>query len=125
MPVFTNQLSSLRDLTPEESVSVIANHIRSIQEQLEYRLLNLDSSNISEINADETNILSGGKPINNVIQDQTGAMSILSQAVNSLGVTVANNTSSIADLRVTADGLTSTVTTRGSPSPACSRHPPR
>lgn len=37
----------------------IANHIRRLQDELEYRLSNLDSSNITEIDASDTVISSG------------------------------------------------------------------
>lgn len=56
MPVFTNQLRTIDYTRPEEALKSMANHIRYIQEQLEYTLMNLDSSNITELNTDETNI---------------------------------------------------------------------
>jgi hypothetical protein len=56
MPVFTNQLRTIDPTRPEEALKTMANHIRYIQEQLEYTLTNLDSSNITELNTDETNI---------------------------------------------------------------------
>lgn len=56
MPVFTNQLRTIDYTRPEEALKAMANHIRYIQEQLEYTLMNLDSSNITELNTDETNI---------------------------------------------------------------------
>ena len=43
----------------------MANHIKYIQEQLEYTLLNLDSRNITEIDTDKT-----------TISDSTGSTSI-------------------------------------------------
>lgn len=56
MPVFTNQLRNIDYARPEEALKVMANHIRYIQEQLEYTLTNLDSSNITELDTNETNI---------------------------------------------------------------------
>ena len=56
MPVFTNQLRTIDYARPEEALKVMANHIRYIQEQLEYTLMNLDSSNVTELNTDETTI---------------------------------------------------------------------
>ena len=56
--VFTSQLRTIDYTRPEEALKVMANHIRYIQEQLEYTLMNLDSSNITELNTDETTISS-------------------------------------------------------------------
>lgn len=66
MPIFTTQLRAMDYSKPEEALKHMANHIKYIQEQLEYTLANLDSSNINEINTNETNItggvdLTGGK----------------------------------------------------------------
>lgn len=66
MPIFTTQLRPIDYTKPEEALKHMANHIKYLQEQLEYTLANLDSSNISEINTNETNVtggvdLSGGK----------------------------------------------------------------
>ena len=58
MPVFTNQLRTIDYANSQEALKAMANHIRYIQEQLEYTLMNLDSSNITELNTDETNISS-------------------------------------------------------------------
>ncbi len=60
MPIFTQQLSKLEYTNPNEAIRHMANHIRYIQEQLEYTLMNLDSSNITEIETDKTNISSSG-----------------------------------------------------------------
>lgn len=59
MPIFTSQLGRLNYANAPEALKSMANHIRYIQEQLEYTLMNLDSSNVTEINTDETNITSG------------------------------------------------------------------
>lgn len=58
MPVFTTQLGQLNYTNTPEAIRAMANHIRYIQEQLEYTLMNLDSSNVTELNTDETNITS-------------------------------------------------------------------
>lgn len=57
MPVFTKQLDSISG-DSRLALKQMANHIRYIQEQLEYTLTNLDSSNITEIETDKTNITS-------------------------------------------------------------------
>ena len=58
MPIFHNHLRSLDYTNPEETLRLMANHIKYIQEQLEYTLMNLDSSNITEIDTSATNISS-------------------------------------------------------------------
>ena len=45
---------------PAAAIKTMENHIRYLQEQLEYTLANLDSSNIAEIDTSETNITSSG-----------------------------------------------------------------
>ena len=60
MPIFSTQLRKIDFANPQEALKEMANHIRYIQEQLEYTLMNLDSSNITEIDAKDTVITSGG-----------------------------------------------------------------
>lgn len=60
MPVFQSQLRKLDYSRPETALKHMADHIRSIQEQLEYTLTNLDSSNITQIETDKTVITSSG-----------------------------------------------------------------
>lgn len=57
--VFTTQLGNLTGKSEMEAIMEIANHIRRLQDELEYRLSNLDSSNITEIDASDTVISSG------------------------------------------------------------------
>ncbi len=59
MPIFTQSLRKVDLANPTEAIKEMANHIRYIQEQLEYTLMNLDSSNVTEIDTDQTNIGSG------------------------------------------------------------------
>ena len=56
MPIFNTQLGRINTSNPQEALKSMANHIRYIQEQLEYTLMNLDSSNVTEIEADKTTI---------------------------------------------------------------------
>lgn len=58
MPIFTKQLQKVDYTNPTEAVRTMASHIRYIQEQLEYTLMNLDSSNVTEIETDKTTITS-------------------------------------------------------------------
>ena len=65
MPIFTQQLQRIDAANPQDAIKKMANHIKYLQEQLEYTLLNLDSRNINEIDIDKT-----------TISDSTGSTSI-------------------------------------------------
>lgn len=56
MPIFTQSLQKIETQNPQDAIKKMANHIKYIQEQLEYTLLNLDSRNITEIDTDKTTI---------------------------------------------------------------------
>lgn len=56
MPIFTQSLQRIDAANPQDAIKKMANHIKYIQEQLEYTLFNLDSRNISEIDIDKTTI---------------------------------------------------------------------
>lgn len=58
MPIFTQQLRPINPNNPTEALKAMANHIKYIQEQLEYTLQNLDSSNVIELDTEQTNITS-------------------------------------------------------------------
>ena len=62
--IFVQQLGKVDDMTPEAAVKAMERHIRYIQEQLEYTLSNLDSSNIREIDPGSTNIGSSDGSVN-------------------------------------------------------------
>lgn len=53
------QLGDLSGKEPRESLRIIENYLRVNQEQLEYILTHLDSSNIIEIDTEKTNIYKG------------------------------------------------------------------
>ena len=63
MPIFNTQLRKIDFANPQEALKEMANHIRYIQEQLEYTLMNLDSTNITEIDTKDTMISSGGTAV--------------------------------------------------------------
>ena len=65
MPVFTQSLQKIDISNPQDAIKKMANHIKYIQEQLEYTLFNLDSRNVTEIDTDKT-----------TITDSTGSTSI-------------------------------------------------
>ena len=58
MPIFAAQLGRVENGDPAAAIRRLASHVRSLQEQLEYTLMNLDSSNITEIETDRTEIRS-------------------------------------------------------------------
>lgn len=58
MPIFTTQLRRLDFSNPGEALKDMADHIKYIQEQLEYTLSNLDSTNVTEIDTSATSITS-------------------------------------------------------------------
>ena len=64
MPIFTQTLQRIDTANPQEALKKMANHIKYIQEQLEYTLLNLDSQNINEIDIDKTTITSSAGSAN-------------------------------------------------------------
>lgn len=101
MPIFTKQLQ-FSSANPGEAVRDIANHIRLMQEELEYRLTNLDSSNITSIDTDETEI--SGSTLS--------GLSELTLTVAGLSSKVASQGGDIATLQHDVDGLSSTVTSQ-------------
>ena len=62
MPIFTRQLDRV-DTDAKKALKQMENHIRYLQEQLEYTLSNLDSDNIREIETDKTTITNTQGPI--------------------------------------------------------------
>lgn len=56
MPIFTQTLNRIDYANPQEALKKMANHIKYLQEQLEYTLYNLDSEHINEIDIDQTTI---------------------------------------------------------------------
>ena len=56
MPVFTKSLEKIDASNTQKALLQMSNHIRYIQEQLEFTLMNLDSTNIREITTGETDI---------------------------------------------------------------------
>lgn len=63
--IFKQSLHKIDYSNPQEAIKKLCSHIKYIQEQLEYTLLNLDSQNINEIDMDKT-----------AITDSTGSASI-------------------------------------------------
>lgn len=65
MPIFTQSLQRIDTANPQDAIKKLYNHMKYLQEELEYILLNLDSHNINEIDTDKT-----------IITDSTGSTSI-------------------------------------------------
>lgn len=51
--IFTQSLQKIDESKPQEAIKKMVNHIKYIQEQLEFTLTNLDSENINEIEVDK------------------------------------------------------------------------
>lgn len=83
MPIFTSSLGSVENLTPQEAVKTMANYIRSMQETLEYRLYNLESGNISEIDTSVTEVRIAGESADKVVESLDESVAELEQAVDS------------------------------------------
>lgn len=64
MPVFNQTLRKIDYNDTKVALKAMENHIRYLQEQLEYTLTNLDSSNVTEIETDKTNITSSDGSVN-------------------------------------------------------------
>ena len=100
MPIFSSQLVKVEDMSPEKGIKTIANHLRKLQEELEYRLMNLDSSNINEINASETEIR---------IEDGDGNFSEIIHVLEEISLRVVEYEGDFAELKVKADAITEQV----------------
>lgn len=64
MPIFTQSLQRIDYNNTPEAIKKMVNHIKYIQEQLEYTLLNLDSRNVTEIDTSKTNITNSSGSLN-------------------------------------------------------------
>lgn len=118
--IFDKSLGRMDGMSDKEKISYIANHIRVLQEQLEYRLTNLDSSNITSIDTNQTQLEGdsidsieglantvGG--LSNTVGDLSNSYSTLRQTVGSLSSTVASQGQSISSLTQTSSSLTASV----------------
>lgn len=62
--IFTQQLNRVDPANPHEAIKKMENYINYMREQLEYTLLNLDSSNVTEIDTSKTVFTSSGGNVN-------------------------------------------------------------
>ena len=84
--IFSSQLGKLDGKTSEQAVKTIANHLRKIQEELEYRLGNLDSSNVTEI---DTGLTEMSGPLVQLISETEGNVAQLKVTSNAISGEVA------------------------------------
>lgn len=77
--IFSKQLGSLGGRTAQDDIRYMANHIRRMQEELEYRLAHLDSQNITEIDMGQTKIYSGNVTLSQVIKRNEDRFTVFQQ----------------------------------------------
>ena len=58
--IFNIPISNIDETNPQKALHQMWKYIKTLEEQLEYKLVNLDSTNIKEISTDETTITSNG-----------------------------------------------------------------
>lgn len=103
MPIFAKQLNKIDPKNSEEAIKIMANHLRYMQEQMEYTLTNLDSQNIVEIDTDKT-----------IVTDTTGNTSIGSyislKGENGETFSVGKNNKGVFEFRVSGKGNVQAIT---------------
>ena len=104
--IFSSQLGKLDGHNTEQLIQSVANHLRKMQEELEYRLSVLDSSNINEINADKTKFLVKGEEISNIITKQDRKLSEFGQTIDGFRTQVADYEKGYSEWTQTVDGFT-------------------
>ncbi|MBQ3022748.1 MAG: hypothetical protein IJD91_05470 [Clostridia bacterium] len=57
--MFFSKLGDLTGHSPDEKVRMIENHLHILEDELEYILTHLDSSNVIELDTAKTNIYKG------------------------------------------------------------------
>ena len=114
--IFSSQLGKLDGKTSEQAVRDIANHLRKIQEELEYRLMHLDSSNVSEIDASQTTIKTGSGDLLTRLAKDAQNYTEIRESVSGLTVkvtgyeeTVSGYTSQVAEYQVAVDGYSASL----------------
>lgn len=104
--IFSKQLGKVGGRTAQDDIRYIANHIRRMQEELEYRLMNLDSENINEIDAGVTKIYSDGVELLTLIGSDEN-YSAIKQTVDDILLTVQDIETGMGQtLRLAEDGIT-------------------
>lgn len=121
MPIFSSQLGKIESQNTEQSIKVMANHLRKIQEELEYRLMHLDSTNVTEIDARETTVLIDDgegnyselirttKELRSSIGDAEGNLSILQQTAGRIEASVQDANGNLGQLQIAANTISQQV----------------
>ena len=95
MAVFSNTLGKVDVSNPEEAIRKMANHIRQLQEELEYKLANLDGANFNETGLKEIT-----QPVYAKIGDVEGQVTKLALDMDGLTIEVSNGSeSSVVSLK--------------------------
>lgn len=108
MPVFSRQLGTI-DYNSADAVKILANHLRIMQEELEYRLMVLDSSNINEIALESTSLTIDNEDVAAIIREQGNSIAGLSIRANEIALAVSDQEGRLGSLQVSVDGINSTV----------------
>lgn len=95
MAVFSNTLGMVDPSDPKEAIRKMANHIRQLQEELEYKLANLDGANFNETGLKEIS-----QPVYAKIGDVEGQVTKLALDMDGLTIEVTNGSeSSVVSLK--------------------------
>lgn len=95
MAVFSNTLGKVDSSNPEEAIRKMANHIRQLQEELEYKLANLDGANFNDTGLKEIT-----QPVYAKIGDVEGQVTKLALDMDGLTIEVSNGSeSSVVSLK--------------------------
>lgn len=85
MAIFSTTLGNMEGLSEEAAIKKMANHLRQMQEELEYRLANLDGDNFNETGMKEITA-----PVYAQIGDVEGEVTKLKLDMNGLSLVVTN-----------------------------------
>ena len=111
--IFAKTLGRMDGQSDSQKIGIIANHIRNMQEELEYRLTNLDSSNITSIDTNQTQLegdsITTLQALERTVGDLNNSYSTLRQSVSGLATTVATQGRSISTLEQTSSSLSASV----------------
>lgn len=109
MPVFSKTLGNL-DYNDPASIKAVANHIRAMQDELEYRLAHLDSANINEINMDETQVFSSKGGLLQLLNESAESVAKLSVRDDEISQSVEDVERNVSSaISQTAEGLTAEI----------------
>ena len=108
--IFSSSLGNVEKYATDVAIKSIANHLRKLQDELEYRLSNLDSTNINEIDTDDT-VLTGGAATQ--ISQSAEDIAKLQLTEKQILASVESLENSVSSVQIRADSITSTVNAQG------------